>query len=76
MLVLSWLCVGAFVIVSGFVIVVALSLWSLCHVIWLFFVYHCDGFIFVMALSLFRLLHQAMWHITVGLFLSILCLYH
>ena len=31
MLVLSLLCVGAFVIVSGFFIVVALSLWQLCH---------------------------------------------
>ena len=41
MLVLSLLCVGAFVIVSGFVIVVALSLWWLCH---------CGSFVIVVAL--------------------------
>ncbi len=41
MLVLSLLCVGAFVIVSGFVIVVALSLWQLCH---------CGSFVIVVAL--------------------------
>ena len=41
MLVLSLLCVGAFVIVSGFVLVVALSLWRLCY---------CGRFVIVVAL--------------------------